>query len=425
MDTNESELSSLPCVPAVIHQHAEDAACLHAIRTRLTASSHAKLRELRRFDDRLAAHLDGLIVAGAYAWPHCAAALTAPTASAVFAAAVPAIERKEPERLNHLYALAEAIPEARPGLVSAFGWVDQQQLRGIVAALLASSNSFQRLIGVKVCAIHRVDARLRDAISRASNPILHSRALRASGELGQLEQLPACLRALGEESLETRFWAAWSAVMLGNRGVALETLTNLSEIPKLLKARAFHLALQAMDQESAHTWLRELGQNPENARLLIQGSGLAGVPTYVSWLIRQMSDLKIARLAGEAFSLITGLDLAHGDLKRKPPEGAGAGPNDDPTDANVAIDEDDGLPWPDAERISRWWEANGSRFTPGSRYFLGSPVTRENCLQVLKEGFQRQRILAAHYLCLLEPGTVLFEWRAPAFRQQRLLAAMI
>jgi len=411
-------------VPAVIRQHAEDASFLHAVRTRLTAARHIKLNELRRFDDRLAAHLDGLSVAGVHAWSHCAAALSAPTPSAVFAAAVLAIERKEPERLNHLYALVEAVPEARSGLVSAFGWVDQHQLRGIVAGLLASSNSFQRLMGVKVCAIHRVGARLRDATLKASDPVLHARAIRASGELGQLEQLPACLRALDEESLETRFWATWSAVMLGNRGVALEALTNLSEIPKSLNMRAFHLALQAMDQESAHAWLRQLGQNPENVRLLVQGSGIAGVSTYVPWLIRQMSDLKIARLAGEAFSLITGLDLAQGDLKRNPPEGGGAGPNDDPNDPRVAMDEDDGLPWPDSERITSWWEANGDRFIPGTRYFLGAPITRENALRVLKEGFQRQRILAAHYLCLLEPGTVLFEWRAPAARQQRLLAAM-
>ena len=122
--------------------------------------------------------------------------------------------------------------------------------------------------------------------------------------------------------------------------------------------------------------------------------------------------------------VITGLDLAYLDLERKPPEGGAGGPNDDPNDPNVAMDEDDGLPWPDPQRISRWWEANGARFTPGNRYFLGEPVTREKCVKALKDGFQRQRILAAHYLCLLEPGTPLFEWRAPSPRQQRLLAGM-
>ena len=73
---------------------------------------------------------------------------------------------------------------------------------------------------------------------------------------------------------------------------------------------------------------------------------------------------------------------------------------------------------------------NGGRPTAaasrqGTRYFMGAPVTREHCIDVLKNGYQRQRILAAHYLCLLEPGTPLFNTSAPAWRQQRLLADMM
>ena len=88
------------------------------------------------------------------------------------------------------------------------------------------------------------------------------------------------------------------------------------------------------------------------------------------------------------------------------------------------MDPDDGLPWPDVQKIEAWWHANGTHFQKGTRYFMGQPVTREHCIDVLKNGYQRQRILAAHYLCLLEPGTPLFNTSAPAWRQQRLLAAM-
>jgi hypothetical protein len=55
---------------------------------------------------------------------------------------------------------------------------------------------------------------------------------------------------------------------------------------------------------------------------------------------------------------------------------------------------------------------------------MGAPITRDLCIAVLEHGYQRQRILAAHYLCLLEPGTPLFNTGAPAWRQQRLLAQM-
>ena len=101
------------------------------------------------------------------------------------------------------------------------------------------------------------------------------------------------------------------------------------------------------------------------------------------------------------------------------------GPNDNPDDPDVSMDPDDSLPWPDPVKIQGWWDANNSRFTAGVRYFMGAPVTRENCIQVLKDGYQRQRIAAALYLCLLEPGTKLFPTKAPAWRQKRWLDEMV
>jgi uncharacterized protein (TIGR02270 family) len=131
-----------------------------------------------------------------------------------------------------------------------------------------------------------------------------------------------------------------------------------------------------------------------------------------------------ARLAGEAFSLITAVDLEQSGLEGTRPENFESGPNDDPDDPNVDMDPDDGLPWPDHRKIEAWWAENESRFERRTRYFMGAPVTYEHCIHVLKNGYQRQRILAAHYLCLLEPGTPLFNTSAPAWRQQKLLAKM-
>ncbi len=68
---------------------------------------------------------------------------------------------------------------------------------------------------------------------------------------------------------------------------------------------------------------------------------------------------------------------------------------------------DDGLPWLDVARVQPWWDMNSHRFAEGARYFIGAPVTRKRCIDVLRNGYQRQRILAAHYLCLLESGTLL------------------
>jgi len=137
-----------------------------------------------------------------------------------------------------------------------------------------------------------------------------------------------------------------------------------------------------------------------------------------------MGDVSTARLSASSFALITGIRWQSERLEGVRPELRVSGPNDDPNDPNVEMDEDDGLPWPDQEKVQAWWHANSHRFQPGVRYFMGEPLNRENCIRVLKEGYQRQRILAAHYLCLLNPGTMLFNTSAPAWRQQRLLAQM-
>ena len=75
--------------------------------------------------------------------------------------------------------------------------------------------------------------------------------------------------------------------------------------------------------------------------------------------------------------MITGLDLAYRDLDLRPPADFQSGPTDDPADENVNLDEDEHLPWPDAERIARWWAANRARFTVGTAYFLGTPRSQQ------------------------------------------------
>ena len=220
-----------------------------------------------------------------------------------------------------------------------------------------------------------------------------------------------------------RAWAAWTMTLLGNYGSAREALTRLA-VASTTPERVCELAFQALALSAAHRILQHLRHDVSRLRWLVRGSGITGNPAYASWLIAQMDNISVARVAGEAFSLITGVDLLKAALERPRPANVESGPNDDTNDTNVSMDEDDGLPWPDPEGVQRWWDDNQTRFQPGVRHFMGAPVTREHCIEVLKNGYQRQRILAAHYLCLLNPGTPLFNTSAPAWRQQRLLAEM-
>ena len=155
--------------------------------------------------------------------------------------------------------------------------------------------------------------------------------------------------------------------------------------------------------------------------MALLGCGMTGDPLYIPTLIKQMEVPEQARVAGEAFSMITGIDLAYDDLDTDQPEDFEAGPTEDPEDENVDLDPDEDLPWPDQALIQQWWDDHGRNYQPGQRYLCGQPISEANCRRVLIEGFQRQRISAAYELALMNPDEPLFEWRAPGFRQQEWL----
>jgi uncharacterized protein (TIGR02270 family) len=413
-------------VPNVVQQHADDAAVLATNRQALIGAAYVKLQRLRRVDQRLNAHLDGLRIAGDDASRFCEAALENPSSGAVFTLAVRALEDKNKSGIDQLIALAQAVPQALDGLLLALGWVERTRLQGTVASLLRDRDGFRRMVGVAACAMHRVDPGIVSGEHlQDPDPRVRARSFRAAGELGLSELVSSCAAAARrDDHPEIQFWAAWSAVLLGDRNIAVDVLTKRGLSPGAHRTRCFRLVLQAMSTSATHGILHELATDPQRTRWLIQGSGITGDPAYVPWLIKCSAELATARLAAEAFALITGVDLGLEALDRPAPENFESGPNDDPDDPNVDMDPDDGLPWPDVAKIETWWAANSNRFQPGTRYLMGAPVTREHCVDVLKNGYQRQRTLAAHHLCLLEPGTPLFNTSAPAWRQQRLLAKM-
>ena len=414
-----------PTIALIVGRHAQEAAMLGQRRGVYVRSAQNKLRHLRRIDDRIAAHLDGLAVAGEAGWFHCESGLAQAGPGELFAATVMAIESRNAARLGKLLALAEALPECREGLYLAFAWVSAQYLHGTISGLITSASPFHRQVGLAACAMHQVDpgpalyAALGD-----TDAALRARALRVAGETGRRDLLGACLKALDDSDARCRFEAAWSAALLGERERATAALKHSALQSGPQQSRALRLVLKMIDPAQANLLLKELASQPQRDRLLIQGAGMTGDASYIPWLLKQMQDLKLARLAGEAVAMITGLDLALLDYDRKPPENIDAGPNDDPGDDDVEMDADDGLPWPDRVKLQSWWQDKHSRFAAGVRYFLGEPVTLAQAGKVLREGGQRQRKAAAEYLCLLQAGTRLFPTDAPAWRQERWLARM-
>ncbi len=361
-------------IPHIVEQHVEEAAFLWFLHSRAVKSAHYKLFELNRLDCRVEAHLDGLRVAGADGWETIEQALEIGEGGEVFATGLLALESKDPQKLAKVIETAETSPEAAKGLISALGWTEPDKLSGTVKKLLDSSSDFQRLIGLSACAIHRVNpGNILDELIRNPNAFapLRARALRTAGELKRADLVYQIRDCLKDQDATIRFWAAWSAVLLGNRSEALEVLktfvvTGSNQFPKALP-----MLLRSLPIEQSGALLKGLAQYPERQRELVSGTGMIGDPLYVPWLIKQMETPELARLAGESFSFITGTDIAYEDLEADRPEGFESGPTENPEDDNVSLDDDGDLPWPDPIKIQAWWNAKQHQFQNGTRYLLG------------------------------------------------------
>jgi uncharacterized protein (TIGR02270 family) len=237
--------------------------------------------------------------------------------------------------------------------------------------------------------------------SSGDDPDRQSLATLGLGIVGDTSAVNVLRRFLGcGEPLE--YAAAWSLARLA-RDEAAGTILSLP-LP------------------AASAWIEQLSQGPESLERAVQAAGALGDPRWLDWLLDRMSDPSLARLAGESFSNVTGLDLARDGLEAEAPAGFPSGPDDDPRHDDVAPDPWERLPWPDRSKLAKWLDRHRHSFPPGERFFLGAPLDDMHFERHLREGTQRQRAAAALELAVRHPATPLVNVALHAERQRERLA---
>ena len=222
---------------------------------------------------------------------------------------------------------------------------------------------------------------------------------------------------LADPNESCRFWAAWSAALLGTQE-GYRVLTEIAQVAGPWCEPALDLLLRRLPIERANEVLRPLGRDPLRRRTSF---GNRNDRRSALFTLVNRPDLRPhrARCAGDAFVTITGADVD--DLRQDPPPNFNDGPNDDPNDERVTPGEDEGLAWLDPMKCRRWWEANSSRFHVGKPYFQGRPKPSIDWVEVLAEARQGLRRSAAIELALQRPGQAMFEVRARGDLQRWLL----
>jgi len=375
-----SEITVLVNWP-VLEQHASEAAFLWTQRVKAVDASHYKLKHLGRLDARLHAHLRGLRVAGRTGWQVAETALGELSPGPMFVAAYLAFASREARQMYQMLQLALTDVALERALVGALEWIELGNVRHALDQLCASRAAEYRRIGLTALMAHRceVDRELEEAC-QDEDPTLRELAFRSIGAMKRRELRHAAEPGLRDPDVYCRFWSGWSLAMHGDAAAAVGAYQLAPALPTLERT-ALEMAMRFGELEWARSLIRQLAGSPETRREAIIAVGIFGDPHTVPWLLDQCQDPDQARIAGESFSKVTGVDLKYLDLTIEPPaESDGA-----------ASPEDAELRWPNAPAVHDWWVAHRSQFSPGQRYMGGQLISATVARRVLVEGYQRQR----------------------------------
>jgi uncharacterized protein (TIGR02270 family) len=406
-------LTSVSLRREVVDQFVEVACGLAQTRARWLNGYRFGLRDLRRLDERIEAHLDGLLVAPDTTEEILGALLEEQEPGAVTVATMVRLFAGRAGLREWLLEQLDANPRAAREIDAAFAWTPLKYLRGSANGLLTSNDVSLRRVAVAAATAHRV------VLERAVEWLNHDDiplASEAARHVGTMRVLPPASRRT-QESRGHQYWNAWAELFMG-RAVEknLQVLAALASEPGDYEDQARALCLLAMPVADAHELLRVTTERPDGLRKRIEGCALIGDPRYVEWLIGLMREPVHARIAGETFCTMTGVDLVHQELDTEPLIDEAA--EDDRHETPLPTTQDEDLLWPDATKVARWWDGNHAQFRAGERYLCGGLISTDHCRDVLRTRYQPQRATAALHLGLRVRDVPVFDITLPAWRQQ-------
>ena len=435
-----------PIIPNLIRRHTEDAAFYWLQHDTSAYSPRLDLDGLERFSYLLAAHLEGIEVAGDAGWqPSLAALQKWKQTGEAFVCAYTALQNNDPAQLDEVMQEVGARPdELLRSMISALAWVPRARaLEAIANWSGGDSGAVKQVAALRAAALmgHSATASLSQPIGYfLTNTDAHVRgaACRAAAVSGRSSTADTQLRtALQDPELAVR---AEAAIALGKHAY----MQDQQSTPTIIKVAdtLWHAIVAQVDLHNAATgwyskqtlrrlnrwvqhlaWLVPLG-NAELAALLafmparvaLRFVAYHGDPAHLPFVVSQMGDVNTARYAGWVWQAITGVDIKAAGMALPDPE------LDDtaPAVTQARLDADVGMALPNVQAIGQYSTA---ALQKGKRYLLGQQLSLAHTLDVLEDAPQALRSIAAIHLQLSHPEANL-GLRGPVQAQQQLLSAM-
>lgn len=389
----------------IYEQFVNDASFLWILRSIAIEQPHYDTTSIFELEQRIEAQLDGLMTSIEDSWELCLEGLQLEEPGEVFTSAVIAFRSHDTSKIQKAIEVGLSSKETAKGLISAMGWLPGKLVHSWIEKFFTSKDLNHKYLALAACSVRRENPgeyinKILERDDCKQHEKLYARAIRLIGEIRRLDLMPHLSEAMNSEHDDIRFWAICSTILLGNRAA----VTNLK--PYVFQAgphqaKAVNLAFKVLPVEQARSWISRLVTDAAQNRTVIKATGILGDPHAVNWLITKMREPAQAKLAAEAFTLITGINLEQHHLVADAPPAIAAQPNNDASDEDTSLDEDENLPFPDPEKVSKIWMNHGQNFIAGQRYFLGQAITIDRLKHKRSNGTQRQRHLADLELTLL------------------------
>lgn len=401
----------------ILEEHLEEADFLWHQRERALMDRVYDLDDLAELEERLLAHLDGLVLGQKEVWKLLEPKLAEGELGEVFAATFVALESGGPVRID---LVQRTFPEAEgaifEGIRHALRHASSPAIEKIVRPCLNHERGVARAAAIEVASFRRLplDLSLLQARLNDKDPLVAAAAANAVGRLRIAELKNEVESVLENESPEARFEAMRTGFLLRSEKALNRCRQAVKEKREEAGEAIILLGLAGQNEDGLR--LVNALEEASLVRNAITSLGFLGCVAAMDPLIQCAADPKLARLAGQAIQTLTGVDLEKEKL---------LAPKTEPSEINAAEedgfkeDPDERLPFPDSEKLQNWWRKNASRFGKKERYRKGLKYTPQGLIEILRTGTLAERHAAALELALIDPSRPFLETNAFAIRQRR------
>jgi uncharacterized protein (TIGR02270 family) len=366
-----------PILWDIYEEHLEEAAFLWGQwRRALVAANYTIEPIVVGPEERLLAHLDGLVLGGRrVAEKLLAPALADEDAGKVFAAAWSLLHAEDADHLEPVLArIATAEPPSLAALRCALDLSPRGDLAGPLASLWERSGAPLRASLFELVAARdaRWSAERLGASLESPDSALQAAALRTLRRAPDRTFAGPVERALQSEDAAVRAEAVATGFLL-RLGRAHETC--FIEAQRTDEGCRLPLALLAAGgTPRGRSFLEARLAAPGARPHVLWALGFTGDVDAADAMVAALEDEAVAKVAGEALTAITGVPIAGALVTPGVPKGPGTEDveADDPIPETRA---EDLLPAPAPAAVRQWWPRARERIERGVRYVYGQPRT--------------------------------------------------